>query len=306
MIGFVLKRILGAVVTLFVIITLSFFMMRLAPGGPFSKDRNFPPEVLENIKKKYDLDKPLLVQYGLYIKRIVVDFDLGPSTRYSDRSVNELVGDGFMYSLKVGLGALIVALMLGLISGLLAALNHNKFLDYFPMSLSMVGISIPDFVLANLLVLILTQMFFLLPAAGVDSLAGYVIPCFTLGLIYASSIARLTRGGMLEILSQDFVRTAKAKGLSGSTILWKHSLKGGLLPVVSYLGPATAGMFTGGLVVEKICFIPGLGKLFIESAINRDYTLSMGCVIVYAVLILIFNLIVDLVYGLLDPRVAYE
>jgi oligopeptide transport system permease protein len=306
MIGFVLKRILGAVVTLFVIITLSFFMMRLAPGGPFSKDRNFPPEVLENIKKKYDLDKPLLVQYGLYIKRIVVDFDLGPSTRYSDRSVNELVGDGFMYSLKVGLGALIVALMLGLISGLLAALNHNRFLDYFPMSLSMVGISIPDFVLANLLVLILTQMFFLLPAAGVDSLAGYVIPCFTLGLIYASSIARLTRGGMLEILSQDFVRTAKAKGLSGSTILWKHSLKGGLLPVVSYLGPATAGMFTGGLVVEKICFIPGLGKLFIESAINRDYTLSMGCVIVYAVLILIFNLIVDLVYGLLDPRVAYE
>jgi oligopeptide transport system permease protein len=306
MIGFILKRIFGAVVTLFVIITLSFFMMRLAPGGPFSKDRNFPPEVLENIKKKYDLDKPLLVQYGLYIKRIVVDFDLGPSTRYSDRSVNELVGDGFMYSLKVGLGALIVALMLGLISGLLAALNHNKFLDYFPMSLSMVGISIPDFVLANLLVLVLTQMFFLLPAAGVDSLAGYVIPCFTLGLIYASSIARLTRGGMLEILSQDFVRTAKAKGLSGSTILWKHSLKGGLLPVVSYLGPATAGMFTGGLVVEKICFIPGLGKLFIESAINRDYTLSMGCVIVYAVLILIFNLIVDLVYGLLDPRVAYE
>jgi oligopeptide transport system permease protein len=306
MIGFVLKRIFGAVVTLFVIITLSFFMMRLAPGGPFSKDRNFPPEVLENIKKKYDLDKPLLVQYGLYIKRIVVDFDLGPSTRYSDRSVNELVGDGFMYSLKVGLGALIVALMLGLISGLLAALNHNKFLDYFPMSLSMVGISIPDFVLANLLVLVLTQMFFLLPAAGVDSLAGYVIPCFTLGLIYASSISRLTRGGMLEILSQDFVRTAKAKGLSGSTILWKHSLKGGLLPVVSYLGPATAGMFTGGLVVEKICFIPGLGKLFIESAINRDYTLSMGCVIVYAVLILIFNLIVDLVYGLLDPRVAYE
>ncbi len=306
MIGFVLRRILGAVVTLFVIITLSFFMMRLAPGGPFSKDRNFPPAVLENIEKKYDLDKPLLVQYGLYIKRIVVDFDLGPSTRYSDRSVNELVADGFMYSLKVGLGALIVALMMGLISGLLAALNHNKFLDYFPMSLSMVGISIPDFVLANLLVLLLTQIFFLLPAAGVDSLAGYVIPCFTLGLIYASSISRLTRGGMLEILSQDFIRTAKAKGLSGTTILWKHSLKGGLLPVVSYLGPATAGMFTGGLVVEKICFIPGLGKLFIESAINRDYTLSMGCVIVYAVLILVFNLIVDLVYGLLDPRVAYE
>jgi len=306
MIGFVFRRVVGAVVTLFVIITLSFFMMRLAPGGPFSKDRNFPPEVLANIEKKYDLDKPLLVQYGLYLKRIVFDFDLGPSTRYSDRSVNELVGDGFMYSLKVGLGALIVALSMGLIAGLLAALNHNKFLDYFPMSLSMVGISIPDFVLANLLVLVLTQMFFLLPAAGVDSTWGYVIPCLTLGLIYASSISRLTRGGMLEILSQDFVRTAKAKGLSGRTILWKHSLKGGLLPVVSYLGPATAGMFTGGLVVEKICFIPGLGKLFIESAINRDYTLSMGCVIVYAVLILIFNLIVDLVYGLLDPRVAYE
>lgn len=305
MVQFIFKRLTAAVITLFVIITLSFFMMRLAPGGPFSKDRAFPPEVMRNIEAKYNLDKPLLVQYGLYLKGIVIDFDLGPSTRYGDRSVNELVASGLGFSVKVGLGALLCALVVGLVAGLLAALNHNKFFDYFPMSLSMVGISIPDFVLAYLLILIFAVTLTWLPVAGVDDWVGYVLPCVTLGLIYASSIARLTRGGMLEILNQDFIRTAKAKGLSGRKILWRHSLKGGLVPVVSYLGPATAGMFTGSLVVETIFQIPGLGRFLIDSAINRDYTLSMGCVIVFAVLILFLNLVVDLVYGLLDPRVSY-
>lgn len=297
---------MGAVWTLFIVITVSFFMMRLAPGGPFSRERNFPPDVLKNIEAKYDLDKPLLVQYGLYMKRIVWDFDLGPSTRYADRSCNEIIASSFSYSLKVGLGALFVALLVGVLSGLIAALNQNKIWDYGPMSMAMVGVSMPEFVLANLLVLLFAMTFHWLPAARVDSWDGYVLPCVTLGLTYAASIARLTRGGMLEILNQDFVRTAKAKGLPRRTILIRHTLKGGLLPVVSYLGPATAGMLTGSLIVEKIFDIPGLGRALIDSAVNRDYSMAMGTTIVYASILILLNIVVDLFYSVLDPRVAYS
>lgn len=292
--------------TLAAIITLSFFMMRLAPGGPFSKDRAYPPEVLRNIEAKYNLDKPLLVQFGLYMKGIVVDWDLGPSTRYADRSVNELVAQGLDYSGRIGLGALFVALLIGLTTGLIAALNHNKLMDFLPMGFAMIGVSIPDFVLANLLVILLALQLNWLPVAGVDNFAGYIMPSLTLGLIFASSVARLTRGGMLEVLNQDFIRTAKAKGLSHRTIILRHTLKGGLLPVVSYLGPATAAILTGSLVVEKVFNIPGLGKFFIDSAINRDYTLAMGCVIVFAALLIVLNLIVDIMYSFLDPRVEYK
>jgi oligopeptide transport system permease protein len=306
MFKYVLKRIWGAVITLFIVITVSFFMMRLAPGGPFSKDRAYPPEILKNIEAKYNLDKPLLVQYGIYLKRVVFDFDLGPSTRYSDRSCNELIASGFAYSARIGFGALICALVVGLLAGLLASLNHNKALDYVPMSISMIGVSMPDFVLANILMIIFALQLGWLPVAGVDTLKGYVLPCVTLGLIFASSIARLTRGGMLEILGQDFVRTARAKGLSGRTILWRHTLKGGLVPVISYLGPATASMMTGSLIVERVFNVPGLGRFFVDSAINRDYTLAMGSVIVFAVLIIGLNIVVDCFYGLLDPRVSYD
>lgn len=306
MFNYILRRLWGAVITLFVVMTVSFFMMRLAPGGPFSKDRAYPPEVLKNIEAKYNLDKPLLVQYGIYLKRIVIDFDLGPSTRYADRSVNELIASGFGYSAKIGFGALICAVFVGLFAGLLAAFNHNKALDYIPMSISMIGVSMPDFVLANLLMLIFALGLNWLPVAGIESWQGYILPCVTLGLIFASSVARLTRGGMLEILSQDFIRTAKAKGLSSNVILRRHTLKGGLLPVVSYLGPATAAMMTGSLIVERVFNIPGLGRFFVDSAINRDYTLAMGAVIVFAVLIIVFNIIVDCLYGVMDPRVSYD
>lgn len=306
MLSYLLKRLWGAVLTLFVVVTISFFMMRLAPGGPFSKDRAYPPEVLKNIEAKYNLDKPLLVQYGIYLKRIVIDFDLGPSTRYADRSVNELIAGGAAYSVKIGLGALVFALFVGLTAGLVAAFNHNKFLDYVPMSISMIGVSMPDFVLANLLMITFALGLNWLPVAGVEDWQGYILPCVTLGLIFASSIARLTRGGMLEILTQDFIRTAKAKGLSGPVILRRHTLKGGLVPVVSYLGPATAAMMTGSLIVERVFNIPGLGRFFVDSAINRDYTLAMGSVIVFAVLIIGFNIVVDLLYGLMDPRVSYD
>lgn len=281
-------------------------MMRLTPGGPFSKERAYPPEVLRNIEARYNLDKPLLVQYGIYLKRVVFEFDLGPSTRYADRSVNELIAAGMPYSARIGLGAMIFALLVGLTAGLMAAFNHNKVLDYLPMSVSMLGVSIPDFVLANLLIMIFAMGLNWLPAASVEDGLGYILPCITLGLIFASSISRLTRGGMLEILSQDFIRTAKAKGLSGPVILRRHTLKGGLLPVVSYLGPATASILTGSLIVEKAFFIPGIGQYFVTSAINRDYTLAMGCVIIYATLTISFNIIVDCLYGLMDPRVSYD
>ncbi len=304
MLKYVAKRMWGGVLTLFVVITLSFFMMKAAPGGPFSKDRAYPPDVLKNIEAKYNLDKPLLVQYGLYLKRVVIDRDLGPSTRYGDRSVNDLVSTGIVYSAKVGLGALFFCLLIGLVAGILAALNHNKFLDFFPMSLAMVGVSMPEFVLANLLMIFFALKLQWLPVAGVDDIQGYILPCLTLGLIFAASVARLARGGLLEILHQDFIRTAKAKGLPRRTILLRHTLKGGLLPVVSYLGPAIAGMMTGSLVVEKLFNIPGLGRFFIDGAINRDYTLVMGCVIVFSVLIIGMNILVDCVYGFLDPRVS--
>jgi oligopeptide transport system permease protein len=294
------------VITLFVVITVSFFMMRLAPGGPFSRDRSFPPEVLRNIEAKYDLDKPLLVQYGLYMKRVVVDWDLGPSTRYADRSCNEIVAASFAYSVRIGLGALCVALLVGILAGLMAALNQNKSLDHIPMGFAMIGVSMPEFVLANLLVLVFALTLHWLPAARVDEWQGYILPCVTLGLTYAASISRLTRGGMLEILTQDFVRTAKAKGLRRRTIIVRHTLKGGLLPVVSYLGPATAGMLTGSLIVEKIFDIPGMGRALIDAATNRDYSMAMGATIVYAAILIFLNIVVDLVYSFLDPRVAYS
>lgn len=303
---YILRRLFGSVITLFCIITLTFFMIRLAPGGPFDAERAFPPEVLKNIEARFDLDRPLPVQYGLYMKRILLEGDLGPSTRYAERSVNDLLAPAIGFSLILGGGALVTALLIGLFAGLMAALNHNKKLDYIPMMAAMVGISTPEFVLGNILVIIFALILGWFPVAGVADWQSYVLPCVTLGLVFASSVARLTRGGMLEVLGQDFIRTAKAKGLSRKRILVRHSLKGGLLPLVSFLGPATAGMMTGSIVVEKIFAIPGMGNLLIESAINRDYTLSLGCVIVFAILILFFNLVVDLLYGFLDPRVSYS
>lgn len=304
MFRYFMRRLMGAALTLLVIVTVSFFMIRAAPGGPFDQERAFPPDVLAALEAKFDLNLPIWQQYAKYLKRLVVDHDLGPSTKFAERSVNELIGDALPVSFLLGLGAFLVAVFLGILSGLVAALNHNKFLDYGPMSVAMVGVSVPDFVLANVLILLVIAINPDWPVATLSEWRGYVLPCLTLGLVYAASISRLTRGGLLEILHQDFIRTAKAKGLPSRVIIWRHSLKGGLLPVISYLGPATAGMLTGSIVIEKIFALPGLGKLLIDSATNRDYTLSLGCVIVFAVLIIVLNLIVDLVYGFLDPRVS--
>lgn len=300
---YIIKKVLSAVLTIFFVITVTFFMVRLAPGGPFSKERSFPPEVIKKLEEKYDLDKPVLVQYARYLKRVFLEFDLGPSTRYADRSVNELIAGTIGYSAKIGLGGLLVALFLGVTAGLMASLRHNTKWDYIPMGVAMVGVSMPDFVLVSILVIIFALSLNWLPVAGVESWTSYVIPCVTLGFIYAASIARLTRGGMLETLGQDFVRTARAKGLPERTVIARHCLRGGLLPLVSYLGPATVSILTGSIIVENVLVLPGIGKLTIESAINRDYTLALGCVIVISSLMVPFNMLVDIVYAILDPRV---
>lgn len=303
MIRFLLQRLVGIFIVLWVIVTLSFFMMRLAPGGPFDQERSLPPDILKNIEAKYHLNEPLWRQYGHYIGGIVLHGDLGPSYKYSDRSVNEFIEEGLPVTLTLGAYALFFACLIGITSGVMGALRHNTRWDYVAMGLALLGVSIPDFVLGPLLQLFFGLKLHLFPVAGWDGLSSYVLPAFTLGSMYAASIARLTRGGMLEITRQDYIRTAKAKGLPERLIVLRHMLRGGLIPVITYLGPATAHMLTGSLVIEKIFNIPGLGRHFVNSALNRDYTVALGMVIFYSTLVLLCNFVVDMLYSVIDPRV---
>lgn len=302
MLTFIFRRAIGGLITILVIMTLSFFLMRIAPGGPFDSERALPPDILRNIQAKYHLDEPIMKQYWRYATSVLLHFDLGPSYKYPDRDVNEFIKEGFPITLRLGMYALMVAVGVGVITGLIAALRHNTRWDYIAMAFAMIGVSIPNFVLAPLCQLLFGIELRLLPVAGWDSYAHYVLPSITLGLMYAASIARLTRGGMLEITKQDFIRTARAKGLREWVIIFRHMLRGGLLPVVTYLGPATAFLFSGSLVIEKIFDIPGLGRHFINSAINRDYTMALGMVIFFSALIILLNLAVDIAYVFIDPR----
>jgi len=304
--GYALRRFLGAWPTLFMIVTLAFFLIRVAPGGPFDTDKTLPPEVQANLDKKYHLDEPLYRQYGRYLWD-VLHGDFGPSFQYKDYTVTELIGAGFPVSLRLGLSAIALALLVGVTLGTLAALRQNSPLDYTVMALAMTGISIPNFVMAPLLLLVFAVYLPWLPAGGWNGGAPshLVLPVIALALPQVAYIARLTRGSMIEVLRSNFIRTARAKGLPERTVIVRHALKPALLPVVSYLGPATAGIITGSVVIEQIFSIPGLGRFFVQGALNRDYTLVMGVVIFYGVLIIVFNLIVDLLYGLLDPRVRY-
>jgi oligopeptide transport system permease protein len=298
------RRLAVGLPTLLVIITLSFFMMRIAPGGPFSQERPLPPEILRNIERAYNLDQPLWKQYAIYLGGVVRG-DFGPSYRTKDFTVNELLAAGAPASLKVGGMALLLALVLGLAAGITAALNQNTALDYGVMGLAMVGIVVPNFVMAPLLTLVFGVWLGWLPVAGWGdgSLYFLALPVIALGLPQVARIARLTRGSMIETMNANYVRTARAKGLRERIVVGRHALKGALLPVVSYLGPAAAGLMTGSVVIETIFSLPGIGRYFVQAALNRDYTVVMGVVIVYAVLIILLNLIVDLVYGLLDPKV---
>jgi oligopeptide transport system permease protein len=301
---YVTRRILTSIPTLLVIVTVAFFMMRIAPGGPFDRERALPPEIEKNVLAAYDLDQPLLAQYADYLLDVLRG-DFGPSFKYRDFSVGELLWTGFPASLKVGGIAIVLAVVVGITLGTLAALRQNTGIDYAVMATAMTGITIPNFVMAPLLTLIFGVWLSWLPVAGWNGGAAQnlVLPVIALALPQIAYIARLTRGSMIEVLHANFVRTARAKGLRERIVVVRHALKAALLPVVSYLGPATAQVVTGSVVIETIFGIPGIGRYFIQGALNRDYTLVMGTVIVYAVLIILLNLVVDLLYGLLDPKV---
>jgi oligopeptide transport system permease protein len=302
--AYVTRRILTSIPTLLVIVTVAFFMMRIAPGGPFDRERALPPEIEKNVLAAYDLDQPLILQYRDYLLG-VLQGDFGPSFKYRDFTVAELLWTGFPASLKVGGIAILLAIAVGITLGTLAALRQNSGFDHAVMATAMTGITIPNFVMAPLLTLVFGVHLGLLPVAGWNGGApqNLVLPVIALALPQIAYIARLTRGSMIEVLHANYVRTARAKGLRERIVVVRHALKGALLPVVSYLGPATAQVVTGSVVIETIFGIPGIGRYFIQGALNRDYTLVMGTVIVFAVLIILLNLIVDLLYGLLDPKV---
>jgi oligopeptide transport system permease protein len=306
MLQYVFKRLLGALPTLLVIITLAFFLIRLAPGGPFDTERPMPPEIAANMARAYHLDQPLPIQYGYYLLN-VVQGDFGPSFKYKDHSVSELIAQGFPVSLQLGLFAMLLALLIGIPAGMLAALHQNRPLDHAVMAIAMTGITVPNFVMAPLLALVFGVFLHWLPVAGWD--AGWksaVLPIIALALPQIAYAARLMRASMLETLSSPHIRTAFAKGLPLALILRRHVLKAALLPIISWLGPATAAIITGSVVIEQIFGIPGIGRHFVQGALNRDYTLVMGVVVFYGALIILMNLLVDVIYGLLDPRVRYE
>ena len=304
MAGYFLRRLLTAIPTLLVIITLAFFMMRAAPGGPWDKERQLPPEIEENIKKAYNLDKPLIEQYFDYVIN-VAQGDFGPSYKFRDFTVTDLIMGGFPASLQVGGMAILLALVIGVTLGTWAALRRNSWVDYSVMGIAMTGIAIPNFVMAPILTLIFGVYLSWLPVAGwgEGQWINKILPVISLALPQIAYIARLTRGSMIEVLHSNYIRTAYAKGLRERLILARHAVKGAMLPVVSYLGPATAAVVTGSVVIETIFDIPGIGRYFVQGALNRDYPVVMGTVIFYAVLIIALNLVVDLIYGWLDPKV---
>jgi oligopeptide transport system permease protein len=305
MLRFILARLLQTIPVLFVVATLAFFMVRSVPGGPFDSEKSVPEEVKREIEAFYGMDQPLFQQYLDYLGRLARG-DLGPSFKFANRSVNEMIATTFPVSLSLGGLALGVALALGITAGVLASLRPNSLMDYFASGLSMTGICLPTFVLGPLLILFFALKLGWFNASGWFEPADRVLPAATLGIAYAAYVARLTRGGMLEVLSQDFIRTARAKGASETRIVFRHALRGGLLPVISFLGPAAAGILTGSFVIETIFQIPGLGRHFVTSAFNRDFTMVTGIVVFYAALIVFFNLVVDILQVWLNPKLKFE
>jgi oligopeptide transport system permease protein len=306
MLRFAIKRLLSAIPTLFVLMTAAFFMMRLAPGGPFDQERRVPPEIEANLDRVYHLDEPLPQQYGRYLVSIAHG-DFGPSFQYKDFTVTELIRGGFPVSLRLGGIAILLAFVVGTTLGSCAALRQNSALDAAIMTVAMSGITIPNFVMAPLLSLVFGVFLGWLPVGGWagGDLSHTVLPIIALCLPQIAYIARLMRGSMVEVLRSNYIRTARAKGVPEWLILIRHAMRAALLPVVSYLGPAIAAIITGSVVIEQIFQVPGLGRYFVQGALNRDYTLVMGVVVFYGGLIILLNLVVDLVYGLLDPKVEY-
>ena len=299
-----LKRILAAIPVLIIVASLTFFFVRLAPGGPFDSDRAVSEEVLINLQEAYNLNAPISEQYFDYMGGVLVG-DFGPSFRYPGRGVSEMIYTGLPVTLELAVYAILIAVLVGVFAGVLAALKRNTFLDFIPMAIAMIGICVPTFLMGPLLVLIFGINLELLPVSGWGNLPGdKILPSITLGFAYAAYIARLSRGGMLEVLSQDFIRTARAKGLSERVVVTKHAMQGGLIPVVSFLGPAVAGLLAGSFVVETIFQIPGLGRFYVEAAFNRDYTMILGTTIFFSAMIVFFNLLSDMAVMILNPRAS--
>ena len=302
MLSIFFRRLLIAVPVILIVTTITFFLIRLAPGGPFDADKVVPPEVLKNLNATYNLDAPVLIQYKDYMINLAQG-DFGPSFRYPGRSVTEMIFTGLPTTFELAFYAILIAIFIGILSGVTAAVKRNTSLDYIPMTIAMIGICMPTFLLGPILVLIFGIYLEVLPVSGWGSLPGdKILPSITLGAAYAAYIARLSRGGMLETLNQDYVRTARAKGLSEFRVVFNHALRGGLIPVVSFLGPAMAGLIGGSFVVETIFQIPGLGRFYVEAAFNRDYTMILGTTIFFSVLIILFNLLSDLMVLLMNPQ----
>jgi oligopeptide transport system permease protein len=301
MLSFALRRLLVAIPTLFALLALSFFLMHAAPGGPFDRERDLPPEVEQRLRAEYHLDEPVAAQFGRYLARVACG-DLGPSFQYPGVGVTELIAAGAPASAMLGGAALCVATLIGVALGLLAALHRGEALDRALMLFAIAGISVPAYVTAPLLILLFAVTLGWLPAGGWGGVGAMVLPALALAAPQVATIARLTRASALEVLAAPFIRTARAKGLSERAVILRHALKPALLPVVSYLGPAAAGLVTGSVVIEQIFGIPGIGRHFVQGALNRDYTLVLGVVLFYGALVIAFNFLVDLAYGAIDPR----
>ncbi|WP_437593706.1 ABC transporter permease [Sorangium sp. So ce1000] len=300
---YAIKRLLSIIPTLFLVATLVFILVRIVPGGPFDQERAVPVEVQRQLDAKYHLNDPVLKQYGDWLLALVTKGDLGPTFKYPNRTVNEIIALSLPVSMQLGFWAMLFALAMGIPLGIVGAIRQNTWKDTAAMGVAMVGLSVPRYVLAPLLMLVFSLKLYWFPVARWETWRHMVLPVICAGLPVAAYIARLTRGGMLEVIRSDFIRTARAKGLSERKVVLKHALRGGLLPVVSFLGPGFSGLLVGSLVVEKIFNIPGMGRYFVEAATNRDYNLVMGVMLVYGFLLMLFNAVVDVAYAFIDPRV---
>jgi len=305
MLAYIARRLFLIIPMALLVVTLTWVLVRMAPGNFYTGEKKLPPAIEANIRAKYGLDQPWYKQYGLMMANIVRG-DFGDSLKYEGQSVNEIIWRHAPYSATIGILAYILALLVGLTAGTIAALKQNSAFDYASMSFAMIGLSVPNFVLGPILVLVFSFWLYWFPPARWGGLSALVLPVVTLGAIYAAYIARLTRAGMLEVLRSDYIRTARAKGLDEKTVLWRHALRGGIIPVVSFTGPALAALLAGTVVVERVFVIPGLGKIFIEAVLSRDEPLILGIVAFLSILIMVLNLIVDISYGFLDPRIRYE
>ncbi len=305
MLPFFLRKLFFMALTLWVIITITFFLMHAVPGGPFTREKELPDAVKKNIEARYHLDDPLWRQYADYLLNLL-QFDLGPSFKYEGRTVNDLIREGFPVSAVLGLLAVCLALACGIPAGVAAALNQNKWQDNIVIFFSALGVSIPSFITGVLLMYVFALMLGWLPPALWESPRHMILPVLTLSLHPMAFIARLMRSSMLEVIRQDYIRTARAKGLSWAQVLWRHAMKNAMIPVVTYLGPLLAGILTGSFVVEHIFAIPGLGKHFVTSVSNRDYTVILGVTVFYSALLIVMNFLVDVSYAVLDPRIRFE